>query len=56
MELLGGDPRPQGSRKLVDTISSYRIRIGDYRVIYQIDDDARVVTVMHVRHRKDAYT
>ncbi len=34
---------------------TYRLRVGVYRVIYQADDAARVVTVVHVRHRKDAY-
>lgn len=55
IEKLRNDPRPHGSRRLVDAVSSYRIRVGDFRVIYQIDERAGVVTIMHVRHRKDAY-
>ena len=35
--------------------SGYRLRIGDYRVIYQVDTENKVVVVYHVRHRKDAY-
>ncbi|MGL4501170.1 MAG: type II toxin-antitoxin system RelE family toxin, partial [Planktothrix sp.] len=35
--------------------NSYRIRIGDYRVVYIIDDQDRIVRIMRVRHRRDAY-
>jgi len=51
---LGEDPRPPGVKKLRGGIG-WRIRIGDYRVVYEIDDRAREVTVAKVRHRKDAY-
>jgi mRNA interferase RelE/StbE len=40
---------------LVGSESDWRIRVGDYRVIYEIDDDARHVRVMFIRHRRDAY-
>lgn len=52
---LGSQPRPHGCRKLVGSESDWRIRVGDYRVIYEIDDRAREVRVMYVRHRRDAY-
>ncbi len=49
------DPRPRGSRKLVGTDSDYRIRVGDYRIAYEIDDRGRTVTVYRIRHRREAY-
>ncbi len=52
---LVGNPRPPGSRKLRGSQSDWRLRIGDYRVIYEIDDGAKVVRVMRVRHRSEAY-
>jgi mRNA interferase RelE/StbE len=51
---LAKDPRPPGSRKLTDR-EGWRIRIGVYRVIYDIDDGIRVVTVVDVGHRGDVY-
>ena len=55
IEGLGHNPRPTNSRKLTDTEMTYRLRVGDYRVIYQIDDKNKIVTVFYVRNRKDAY-
>jgi mRNA interferase RelE/StbE len=55
IESLGISPRPAGCRKLQGTGALYRIRIGDYRVIYSVDDEKRVVDVVAVRHRSDAY-
>src|SRR5439155_24716339 len=52
---LERDPRPRGARKLKGTEASYRIRVGQYRVIYTVDDDSRIVHVIRARHRKDAY-
>ena len=51
---LADDPRPNGSKKLVGQ-ESYRIRVGDYRVVYVISDKIVTVTIVRVRHRKDAY-
>jgi mRNA interferase RelE/StbE len=42
-------------RQVVGGERTYRLRVGVYRVIYQVDDASRLVTVLHVRHRKDAY-
>jgi mRNA interferase RelE/StbE len=54
MLALEGDPRPQGSRKLFDDI--YRIRVGNYRVIYKIDDERKKVVVGKLaRRREDTY-
>jgi mRNA interferase RelE/StbE len=52
---LAKDPRPPGSRKLVGSKSDWRIRVGDYRVIYEVDDRQRQVRVMFIRHRREAY-
>lgn len=52
---LATNPRPSGSVKLVGFDSEYRIRVGDYRVIYQIQDSVLVVLVIEVGHRKDIY-
>ena len=51
---LAGDPRPTGNQKLVG-LEAYRIRVGDHRVIYEIDDATRVVVVIRVRHRREVY-
>jgi mRNA interferase RelE/StbE len=48
------EPRPPGCRKLTGR-DGWRIRVGDYRLIYEIADDRKVVTVLHVRHRRDVY-
>ena len=52
---LAGDPRPPGSRKLSGGGNDWRIRVGDYRVIYEIADAIRVVRVNRVRHRREVY-
>ena len=52
---LANEPRPAGCRKLVDSENRWRIRVGDYRIIYIIDDAARAVDVVAVRHRSKAY-
>jgi mRNA interferase RelE/StbE len=54
IEALGRLPRPDGCLKLKGT-SQWRIRIGDYRVIYAIDDSVRLIDVIFIRHRKDVY-
>ena len=49
------NPRPLQSRKLRGTDDEYRLRIGNYRVFYTIDDKLNVITVYHVAHRREAY-
>ena len=51
---LGEEPRPRGCKKLVSR-EGWRIRIGRYRVIYEIADRIRVVTVLDVGDRRDVY-
>ena len=55
IEALARDPRPRGCRKLVGQGSLWRIRVGDYRVIYEVDDHKLIVDIVAVRHRSDAY-
>ena len=52
---LRDDPRPHGVRKLVEALEGWRIRVGDHRILYQIDDDAQTVTIVRVKHRREAY-
>lgn len=52
---LADNPRPQGSKKLTGPRERYRVRQGDYRILYSIEDAIRIVSVVHVAHRKDVY-
>ena len=55
MEKLAGEPLPLGSEKLTGSERTYRIRVGDYRVVYELLRDAKIVEIQRVRHRKDVY-
>jgi mRNA interferase RelE/StbE len=55
IQSLAANPRPPGCRKLAGSKSDWRIRVGDYRVIYEIADAIRVVRVNRVRHRREVY-
>lgn len=55
MRALATDPRPPGTRPLRGYPSWLRVRAGDYRIIYAVDDQARVVTVAEVGHRREIY-
>jgi len=52
---LEKNPGPLHSKKLKGTDDEYRLRIGDYRVFYTIDDKKRTVVIYHVAHRREAY-
>ena len=52
---LAVEPCPSGCRKLQGNDALWRIRVGDYRVIYAIDDQERVIDIFAVRHRREAY-
>ena len=52
---LSHDPRPPGAKKLIGEASDWRVRFGQYRVVYSVDDAAGVVTVFVVAKRSDAY-
>jgi len=55
IEFLAEEPRPKGCLKLHGEENLWRIRIGDYRGVYSINDDERVVDISAVRHRSEAY-
>lgn len=55
IETLAVDPRPNGVKRLVGSKNLWRIRVGDYRVVYSIDDVIMVVDVRKVGHRKEVY-
>lgn len=55
IRLLKDDPRPNRVKKLKGYESAYRIRVGSYRVIYEIKDREMIVLVLSSIHRKDAY-
>ena len=55
MRLLADAPRPIGVKKLKGYENIYRIRVGDYRVIYEIQDQEMLVIILSSIHRKDAY-
>jgi len=55
LEGLAADPRPSGCKKLRGYKDLWRIRIGDYRVVYIIDDAQKIVRITRVAHRSDVY-
>ncbi|MBM2832236.1 MAG: type toxin-antitoxin system RelE/ParE family toxin [Dehalococcoidia bacterium] len=55
IESLASDPRPRQSHKLAESENSYRLRVGDYRVLYQVDDAAKLVTIFKIGHRREIY-
>ncbi len=55
VESLAPNPRPVDVRKLRGSERSFRIRVGDYRIVYEILDDSLVVFIVRIRHRKDVY-
>ncbi len=55
ISLLKDNPRPDGVKKLKGYEDTYRIRVGNYRVIYEIEDREMIVLVLSSIHRKDAY-
>jgi len=52
---LAENPLPEGSKKLVGSDLTFRIRIGDYRVVYQFYRERNVIEISRTRHRKDVY-
>jgi len=55
VESLADNPYPPRHRKLRGAEEDYRMRVGDYRIIYQIDTGRKIVTIYHIRHRREAY-
>jgi mRNA interferase RelE/StbE len=52
---LKDSARPPGSKKLAGAPPGWRVRVGDYRIVYEIDDRAKCVRVLRVRHRREVY-
>ena len=55
IESLKDNPYPRQSKKLRATEKTYRLRVGNYRIIYQIDEERKEIIVYHVRHRENVY-
>ena len=55
MRSLASQPRPSGCNKLVSPEDLYRIRIGDYRIVYQVRDEVLLVLVVKIGHRREIY-
>ena len=56
IKALATNPRPQGCKKLKGGRDEWRIRVGDYRVIYTVDDEEKIVKVTRIAHRLDVYS
>ncbi len=52
---LASNPQPHGSQKLSGSERTYRIRVGDYRIVYEVFAESGIVEIQRVRHRKDVY-
>ena len=55
VELLAEAPRPRAAKPLVDSGGAWRVRVGDYRIVYDIEDDRLVILVLRVAHRREVY-
>ena len=52
---LAEDPKPAGSRKIIGSENDWRLRAGEYRIIYEIDEETRSIFIIRIRHRREAY-
>ena len=55
IDALATDPRPPNVKRLMGPARRWRVRVGDYRVVYEIDDAARRVTILVISHQRDVY-
>lgn len=55
IELLADEPRPPGAKKLAGGEGEWRVRTGDYRVVYEVNDGVLLILVLAVGHRRDIY-
>jgi mRNA interferase RelE/StbE len=55
IEALAADPHPPGSKKLASSLATHRLRVGDYRVVYEIDVGILLILVVRIRHRREVY-
>ncbi|MEO7319619.1 MAG: type II toxin-antitoxin system RelE/ParE family toxin [Chthoniobacteraceae bacterium] len=52
---LANNPMPNGSQKLSGSERTHRVRVGDYRIVYEVFADSQIVEIQRIRHRKDVY-
>ena len=55
LELLAEHPRPPRSTPLVGETDVYRVRVGDYRILYSVKDEIRIIEIRRIAHRREAY-
>lgn len=55
IDALADDPKPSGSTKPRGYVDSRRVRVGDYRIIYEVDEAAEKIAITRVAHRREAY-
>lgn len=55
IDLFNAEPRPYGCKKLKGLPNIWRVRVGDYRILYNIDDKQRHIIIYRILHRKDVY-
>jgi len=55
MESLGDNPRPAGCKKLKGYKDQWRVRVGDWRIVYLINDSAKLVSVTRIAYRREVY-
>lgn len=55
IDLLAGNPRPPGCVAMSGEVRAWRVRVGDYRIVYEIFDDRLVIQVIRIGHRRDVY-
>ncbi|MDX1416850.1 MAG: type II toxin-antitoxin system RelE/ParE family toxin [Candidatus Promineifilaceae bacterium] len=55
LQSLQSEPRPQGAKKLSGTRQDWRMRVGNYRILYEIADDQQLITVWRIAHRRHVY-
>ena len=53
--LLANDPRPPGTVKLKNSSQEYRLRVGDYRIRYEINDNDNIIWILQCKHRREVY-
>ena len=55
LRALASEPRPRGSRQMAGYPNTYRLRVGDYRILYRVYDDVLAILVIRVGHRREVY-
>jgi mRNA interferase RelE/StbE len=55
LDLLADNPRPPAAKQLVGGAGEWRVRTGDYRIVYEIDDDVLLILVLTMGHRREVY-